>query len=799
MPNWSDQAIDIVQRFGALIVPLYDKSQPGTKLNPTKPSNKDLPPHKLPSSDPDIIRKWAEYHPGYGVVPHDKFLIIDIDVKEGQNGKASLKFLKEHGLPIDTFAVLSPSGGVHLYYQHPAHYKPAQSTGSTIGIRFADPVINREWELLQISSAKESTGVDTRYGWGYVAGPGSDFDGYTYNLLQNSELKSIPIGMEIGYKGKVKQSTTKPIEEIPPHSIKQDRNNHATMRTFELAKRGLPLDIARATIRGWVDDYDNHDGEAPTYEDMWDMYIRALEKVDDGAKSLGNDILDQLINTKIYIVKGENVMDAKNPDNTVTFSEFKASLENQLIAVESGGDLKYKNPAEVWKRSPDRVTIMDKIFSIEKPFGLVQLNEHDDHPHFNEFVPPVIYNLVDAEYTDLGEKMFNAAVKVFKNVFTAQEDFEWWTKWVGSMFFMPSFRPAWHWHIFSRGRGIGKDLSVTIISHMYGISNVKYAGIELFQDKSNIEFFNSGLMIFSDFKRITDKRGDILAKFKALTGTGKSRKRDLYKSGMQGEVHCRFIFLSNHEDDFPVDENDRRIYKCRSTSKNNSIAPSTAALAESIAFSSGRSEAILEKAGLVVTEKDRIYARARLFEMFKNSNYEEMVTTIDCPLNKTKTESLITSAPVYVEEIQRLINLKAFVFATDIITEESIYIWREKYRVKTSLGSILTTLLELDIIRPVKVLRSKDLYPLDSNAVPAYIKARGMEYIPEIDTISHTGENRRYKCYAVRRFEWWCNLSMSRQVSREYKKVFNYAGISKGIDVNMLKDDLLKGEEDDTD
>lgn len=788
MTNWADQAIDIAERFGALIIPLYSKKQPGTKVNPTKPGNKDLPPNKLPSSDPDIIRRWAEYHPGYGVVPTDQFLILDVDIKENQNGKQSLKFLIENGLPSNGFAVQSPSGGLHFYLQKPTHYQPAQSTGAFINIKFDSADLQTEWDRLQAQSKCESTGLDTRFGWSYVAGPGSEFDGESYKLLNNSDLTFIPSTMHIGYKGSKVQKENpkkqKPVEEIeiPPGSIKQDRNTHATNRTFALATQHLPEGIAKTVVMSYVAAYNNDDGEAPTQEELWDMYLRACEKIKEDQGICCQDKIDELVKTKIYVVNGERVMDVHNSGNICKFSDFKNGLENQPVMVEVGGDMKPRNPADIWRRSPDRLTARDIIFSIEKPHGLVKLDDNDDNPCFNEFVPPNIISLEDAPYTPVGAMMYEAAISTFKNVLTNPVDYEWFMKWVGSLLFMPSYRPAWHWHIFSKGRGIGKDVTTTLISHLYGISNVRHLGIEAFQDKTNVEFFKSGLLIFSDFKRIVDKRGEVLAKFKALTGSGKGRMRDMYQSGVEREVSCRFIFLSNHEDDFPVDENDRRIYKARSDSLNKSLEPRIAALTESISFSSGKSIGVLEAENISVTEEDRAYARARLFEMFRTCGYEDMAITVDCPYNKTKEDSLLSTSPVYIEEVKRYIQFELFVCASDVLTQESIRLLMVEIGVKTSLGQVMTTLLEHNIIYPIPLLRNKQLGATIENTVQARIKCGALSYEPELGIIYSKGAQTAQPCYYIRNPQHWGDVLLKRQVSREYKKILNYPGIANGYD-----------------
>lgn len=780
--NWANQAIEIAERFGALIVPLISKKQPLTKLNPTKTANKDLPARRLPSSDPDIIREWATKCPGYGVVPSDKLFILDVDIKENQNGKKSLKFLVDHGLPTDTFTVKSPSGGVHFYLSKPAHFEPMPTTGAFINIKFDNPDTQSEWDQLQESSGCESTGLDTRYGWSYVAGPESDFDGDRYELLCNSDLGHMPSSMAVGFKGKSvkKDNPKKAFAEVKPGSIKQDRNTHAANRTFQLALQRLPDDHAKVIVSTFAAAYNNDDGDAPVFDDIWDMYIRATEKIADQDVGHGDDILEQLITKKIYLVKGERVIDVHNSRNSLRFQDFKSAMDNQHVMVEVGGDMKPRNPADVWRRSPDRLTAMDTIYNIAHPYGMVKLDDDDDHCFFNEFVPPAPTSASDVPYTDNGRLMFDATLETFRNVLTDPDDYKWFMKWTGSLLFMPTFRPAWHWHIFSKGRGIGKDITTTVISSLYGSANVRHLGIEAFQDTSNVEFFNSGLLIFSDFKRISEKRGDVLAKFKALTGSGKGRRRGMYNDGEERDVSCRFIFISNHEDDFPVDENDRRVYKARSDSKNHSLKPRIAALTESVAFTSGKSEAVLASYNLVITEEDRQYARALLFDMFKGCGYEDMALAIDCPYNKTKVESLLSTAPVYIEEVKRFIEFRLFIFGSDIVTQESIRLLLHDLKVKTSLGQVMTTLLEQDILTPLKTRKKKSEGFDADNLTKVRVKCGALSYDEDTTRITSVGKETGQLCYAVRNKEFWTDPTKARPIAKEYKKILNQTNIKQG-------------------
>ena len=96
-----------------------------------------------------------------GVCPGLDFIILDVDIKNGGLGAESLQQLISEGLLL-TFAVLTPSGGVHLYYQNPDR-RPVKSITN--------------WR----------PGIDIRGNTGQGVGPGSVINGKQYKILERNE------------------------------------------------------------------------------------------------------------------------------------------------------------------------------------------------------------------------------------------------------------------------------------------------------------------------------------------------------------------------------------------------------------------------------------------------------------------------------------------------------------------------------------------------------------------------------------------------------------------------------------
>lgn len=116
-----------------------------------------------PGKHPDVSGRKKD-GAGYGVQTGNGLVVVDIDrKKEGADGLLSLAG-KE--LP-DTYTVMTPSGGLHLYYS----YDPTQQMGNRVGV---------------------FPGVDIRGDGGFVVGVGSPHaNGGTYCLL-GDEVPIVP-------------------------------------------------------------------------------------------------------------------------------------------------------------------------------------------------------------------------------------------------------------------------------------------------------------------------------------------------------------------------------------------------------------------------------------------------------------------------------------------------------------------------------------------------------------------------------------------------------------------------------
>lgn len=788
----ASSALYLCKKFNTKVFPVSTKNKP---VFPWINVEDGTPADRQPSNDPDIINAWCQRYTALALIAGADLLIVDIDVKEGQNGKASLKFMRDHGLPVRTFACKTPSGGLHLYYNTPFHYTPKQ--GANLKVLFDDPMARDAWDALQ--EDYESSGVDIRHKNGYVLVPGSVTPKGKYTLIQDIELANIPINIQIGRAGGVKVrnvSVKNDSREILGSFIGIGERDQAILTfTMDLARKNLPDDMAKVLVRERLKDCDNSDGEAPDFDSSWDKYIRARDKV--------NDIVDTLILDKVYIAQNQRVI-SQSSGYVQRFEDLRKMLENKQVSIEtttSTGDVRLRkmNPADIWLTDPDRKDVLEVIFDPRFGKGIVHCSRHQgytDGLYYNQFEPP---DLSPKNATEVGERIFKATIRLIENVITIPKDREWFLKWLGMSIFEPDFRPAWHWHIFGRTRGSGKTTLTKVVRALCGERNCVDLDIDSFEKAFNTELFDCYIGLMNDFTSVSGNSGasqKLNTAFKRITGTDKYVKQAKYIESTQSPIFVRFIFTSNNGRDFPVDEGDRRLYKCES--KGVKLDNETLVLVHGIISENASSNIEKTKLGFRIEKEDVEYGRWLMYEYLRTCGYEDMRKARDCPVNESKDEYIEAAKIGYLSEFERYIAHKSFVFGVDIVTEQTLQAFLNKINVKTKVNAIIAELLEHDIIKKV----------------PAHIKSTGktrthqillpmLTYDPDMDEIIISGESeRRYLCYAVRNFDIWLHPKASRYCKKEQmglvgiKRLSNHRfkkSTSKIIDFpkTSMEDDLL--------
>lgn len=124
--------------------------------------------------DENVVRDWIKEGGNWGYLTGSLsgVVVIDIDTHNGVSGADNLKeFCEKYDIELpDTKTVMTPSGGLHLYYNLPEKYNDVQF----------------------IQNHKELEGVDFQTHGRYVVGWGSTIDGLKYQVINNQPIANIP-------------------------------------------------------------------------------------------------------------------------------------------------------------------------------------------------------------------------------------------------------------------------------------------------------------------------------------------------------------------------------------------------------------------------------------------------------------------------------------------------------------------------------------------------------------------------------------------------------------------------------
>lgn len=124
--------------------------------------------------DENIVRDWIKEGGNWGYLTGslNGVVVIDIDTHNGVSGADNLKeFCEKYDIELpETKNVMTPSGGMHMYYNLPEKYNDVQF----------------------IQNHKELEGVDFQTHGRYVVGWGSHIEGIKYEVIDNSEMADLP-------------------------------------------------------------------------------------------------------------------------------------------------------------------------------------------------------------------------------------------------------------------------------------------------------------------------------------------------------------------------------------------------------------------------------------------------------------------------------------------------------------------------------------------------------------------------------------------------------------------------------
>jgi hypothetical protein len=196
----------------------------GLPVLPLKPGGKvailkDWP--NQATTDPDKIREWWAKTPkaNLALLTGERWglVVIDSDEKSGVSGRRSIR---EAGLNmLETYAVKTPSGGLHYYYQYPN----GQSIGSPTGVL---------------------DGVDTRGEGGYVVAPPSVIDGKTYTVARRAGIAPLPSQ----WIGQLNKPRVPAVHSAAEPILKGGRNNTLAGLAGSMRNKGFSVSSIAAAL-----------------------------------------------------------------------------------------------------------------------------------------------------------------------------------------------------------------------------------------------------------------------------------------------------------------------------------------------------------------------------------------------------------------------------------------------------------------------------------------------------------------------------------------------------------------------
>lgn len=371
-----------------------------------------------------------------------KYIIIDVDNKEGQDPEQAIKELSAMGLDIGTFRVKSKSGGYHLYYEAP-DYEVKTMTGFI-------------------------PGVDIRGTGGYVVGPNciETYNGPAYKIV--NESKPIKLVIELPRKGSHTSMNLPSLDDMA--IITSDFDNYLAMAQgagVPYGKRDQAL-LAFAGKWHYLEDdviadkfsklkFEAVPGDDITLDVLMAKVLRDRQK--NAKESL--DVMDYLAQRFIYVRTDSTVYDRMH-GNAKPYGQMLEQYPATL-AVPSNDKMIVMKQLRLWLESPLRIDVEALRF---KP-SPEEIFETNGVKYLNTYRPVKIapwHDPVSWDDKELGE--FRQVVELLCN--HDNEVLDLYLSQRAAKIQNPLWTPAWGFVLISTHQQVGKDLTAQIYSMLLG-------------------------------------------------------------------------------------------------------------------------------------------------------------------------------------------------------------------------------------------------------------------------------------------------------------------------------------------
>lgn len=540
-----------------------------------------------------------------GICPGDDFVIVDVDtdITHGSSGVAELNKLIAEGLP-KTFTVKTTSGGLHLYYKHPAGKLdvPGYDTSYVKSIG--------SWR--QDDQTKPSSGIDVRGNKGQGIFVGSLIDGVPYTLQTDMDPVDLPdtIACQLPFK-KARAANDFDIGNVPDHLKAATLVNDRSLETSSASKysefpdvikmgsrdhtlfayacswrqRGYPTHHAQALMKElWSrceqgsDELTLEDAfekierayntyEAPPSADWTEVTTATGVVVEAQAEHVLN--LQEALKRFMYVEQGDRVADiSRHPQfGILKLNEFKNSFRNVTLEFTPSDSHKVQKVPlpEVWMKHKFRLTVRDVGYHPLPPAT-------KELPSTYKYMGEELYNLWRGSALKLPETIDPGKCEIFmehmRYMFNNDEEsMGHFLDWIAYTVRYPQERIQ-HAVLMIGSHGTGKGWFYKVLELMLGAQNVSVVGNQDLESDFNTWVSQRTLAVIDD---ITPTNGV------AMWDKIKSEITELVleinrKYGGKGKerVFANILIFSNHADAIAINRDERRLWVYLSKVKRRS-------------------------------------------------------------------------------------------------------------------------------------------------------------------------------------------------------------------------------------
>lgn len=574
---------------GFYVFPMYgDKCYKPYGWSLNKPDI-SVDPEKIIPATTNIseIQSWPEkiraaYNSeltAYGVLGKD-CIIFDLDVKNDKNGVHQFKLLtKRYSIPKPSLVVRTKSGGYHLYYAKPKKLSSA----------FISSSVNLTVE------GNQYFGLDVRGDKGMVVGPTSTgpaslWSPGKYQIISgeiSSDLTilpepltsilaraAVPIKDDIDIMAPLSQANDElsllSRGELPEKLSAGHRNDGYFKYLCALHQKGFPKSSARAHLEPLIaitEDFEEF-AQSTNIEDMIDRVWRADP---DQPKTVALDIINSGLymltgmstRSKYIILEDNPYIKSRQAQDLTNLTQLLARYERTVIINDKP---KKVNPANLIPRlitSSSEVEYLGFWPGRDKTFTL----RGHTATYLNLWQNP----LDDVNPDNIDIKYWEMFTELVGRIFgpTGSEEYKLGLQYPAWLLQFPGIKPAIAPYVVSQTRGVGKSLYLDLLKAILGRDKQgRHQAVNCRIDDIGTRFFDpsaASVLIFDEvqFSVHRDMRKESQKFWRGLKPLITENETTVeVKGGATYQAPCLagVIMMANSGNNFPIEENDRRIW-----------------------------------------------------------------------------------------------------------------------------------------------------------------------------------------------------------------------------------------------